>query len=118
MNILISDDCVLEENEVFYTYLMKTPGLDNRIMLSPEFAVITITDHDCKDYELSYRKLHLVFLLCYIALLVGLEQTSYTVLEVDESVEVCAVVDSGCYAAFSFQINFKTFNDSAGIYIY
>ena len=48
----------------------------------------------------------------------GLEQTSYTAIKMNESVEVCAIVISGCYAAFSFHINFKTLNDSAGIKLY
>jgi hypothetical protein len=92
--IIIVDDCVVEENgEEFYIHLKNTPDLDHRIKLSSEPAVITINDDD--------------------SLLVGLEQTSYTAIKMNESVEVCAIVISGCYAAFSFHINFKTLNDSA-----
>ena len=54
----------------------------------------------------------LVFLL---AILVCFEQTSYTVVKTDESLEVCIVVTpDDCYTAFPFNIRFRTLNDSAG----
>ena len=54
----------------------------------------------------------LSFLL--LVLLVGLEQTSYTALESDESVEVCAVMANNCTEAFSLLVRFRTLDGSAG----
>ena len=44
----------------------------------------------------------------------GLEQTSYTALESDESVEVCAVTANNCTDAFSLIVRFRTLDGSAG----
>ena len=46
VDIPIIDDCVVEDNgEMFNVYLRRSPGLDHRIRLSSESAVVNITDN-------------------------------------------------------------------------
>ena len=53
-----------------------------------------------------------IFLL--LGVLVGLEQTSHTVVKTEGSVEVCVVLaPDGCSVAFPFNIHFMTLRDSA-----
>ena len=60
VNISITDDCVVEENgEVFNVHLRRTQGLDYRIRLSSESAVINITDNGI------YRNSELWIEICY-----------------------------------------------------
>ena len=43
------------------------------------------------------------------------EQSSYTAVKANESVEVCIVmIPEDCSAVFPFNIRFRTVNDSAG----
>ena len=115
VNITINDDCVVEESgEVFSVHLRRTLGLDRRIRLSSESAVVNITDNG-RSSELCYKNLSLLPVLLLV-LSVGLEQTSYTVLETNESVEVCAVIANDCTGAFSVRIRFRTLGGSAGIH--
>ena len=45
----------------------------------------------------------------------GLEQTAYTVVKTEGSVEVCVVIaPDDCSVAFPFNIHFMTLSESAG----
>ena len=112
MDIPIINDCVVEESgEVFNVHLRRSLGLNYRIRLSSESTVVNITDNGNRNSEVYYYHYSPALLL---VLLVGLEQTSYTALESDESVEVCAVIANNCTEAFSLLIRFRTLDGSAG----
>ena len=52
VDIPITDDCIVEYSETFHAHLLRTEGLDHRIFLSPEPAVVNITDDDGRNSEL------------------------------------------------------------------
>ena len=53
MDIPITDDCIVEHSgETFHAHLLSTEGLDHRILLSPEPAVVNITDDDGRISEM------------------------------------------------------------------
>ena len=52
MDIPITDDCIVEHSETFHAHLLRTEGLDRRILLSSEPAVVNITDDDGRHSEL------------------------------------------------------------------
>ena len=117
MVIPITDDCIVEYNgETFNVHMMDTPGLDDRLMHTTVPAVVNITDDDGRNSELrSIQKSVSIFFVFLLGITVCLEQTSYTAVKADESVDVCIVVTpDGCSTAFPFMIRFKTLNDSAG----
>ena len=58
--------------------------------------------------------MYLLGLISSPAAKVGLENTSYTVSEDDDVVEVCAIVDSPYIVAFSFDVHLSIVDDSAG----
>ena len=49
--IYINDDCLVEDSEGFMVQMKRTRGLDSRILLSSEAAVVNITDNDSKPNE-------------------------------------------------------------------
>ena len=48
INMTITDDEILEDNESYEVTLQRTPDLDNRIILAPMIAEINIIDDDGK----------------------------------------------------------------------
>ena len=43
-----SEDCHAEQSKVLMVQMRRTAGLNSRIMLSTDSAVVNITDDDCK----------------------------------------------------------------------
>ena len=63
MTVQINDDCILEvSGEVFNVHLRRTEGLDPRIKLSSESAVVNITDEDGKLLATLLKSVNLISL--------------------------------------------------------
>ena len=123
VDIPITDDCIVEEDvEKFIVHLRSALGQDSRIRVGSANSTVNITDDDRRATLQKYVHMYVHVCIFFSVIRVGLEQTSYTVMKDDESVNgksvsVCANITHGCYAAFLFLIPFKTRNDSAGIYM-
>ena len=58
VDIPINDDCIVEHSgEIFHVHLLRMRSLDHRILLSPEPAIINITDDNGRNCELRYLSL-------------------------------------------------------------
>ena len=53
VGIAINEDCHVESNEEFEVVMSRTEGLDNRIILSTESALVTIDDNSLVTISLS-----------------------------------------------------------------
>ena len=52
VDIPITDDYIVESGEIFHARVFRTGSLDHRIIVSPEPAVIDITDDDGRNCAL------------------------------------------------------------------
>ena len=96
VGIAINEDCHVESNEEFEVVMSRPEGLDSRIILSTESALVTINDNS----------------------LVAISLSDTVVIEEDSGIaEVCAVLtNENCPAIFPLELKFKTEFDSAGTY--
>ena len=116
--IPIVNDMIVELTESFFVTLERTLGLDSRITLDPVNGEIEITDDDGVYYYHAHTwNIFRIYMASFTEAVVGLEMTSYTVLENVGVVEVCTIVYSPslpCPINHPFNVRFSTDDGTAG----
>ena len=96
VEFLITDDQVDENLERFLANLTLTSSNVERVEIRPDQATLLIEDNDGQQQEAPHTfVLALLHCLCCAGVVINIQSPSYTVIEGNRSIEVCAEIVEG-----------------------